>query len=79
VYANQGGDQVIHNYQATRGRGFSGRALLVTLMIDAGFFLYGMIAYTGRNTTADLWRSGIFFGLLVVTGSMVRRWLRRRA
>lgn len=77
IYANQGGNQIIHNHQGGHG-GFSGRALLVTLVADAAFFLYGMTAYTGRNTTGDLWRSGIFLGLLVLTGSLLRRWLRRR-
>ena len=52
--------------------------LLATVVFDVLFFFYGMLAYTGRNTGADEWRAGIFLLLLLVTGSMVRRWIRRR-
>jgi hypothetical protein len=47
-------------------------------VLDVAFFFYGMTAYTGRNTTADTWRAGIFILLLILTASLVRRWLRRR-
>jgi hypothetical protein len=51
--------------------------VLAVLALDAVFFFYGMFAYTGKNTTADDWRVGIFLLLIVITGSLVRRWLRR--
>lgn len=76
VYANQGGNQII-NVGGKRGGGDT-KALLVTLAVDVAFFFYGMLSYTGRNTTADEWRAGIFLILLIVTVGMVRRWLRRR-
>lgn len=79
VYANQGGDQfiypqptVIHNKRRA-----GGRAVLVILAVDVAFFFYGMLAYTGRNTSADAWRAGIFLLLLAFTGSLLRRWVRR--
>ena len=81
VFANQGpGNQIINNttQQAKRGTGFDTKALLVILVLDVAFFFYGMTAYTGRNTTADTWRAGIFILLLILTASLVRRWLRRR-
>ncbi len=50
VYANQGtGNQIIHTGPGKRGGGDT-KALLVTLALDAVFFLYGMLSYTGRNT-----------------------------
>ncbi|MEV6844197.1 hypothetical protein [Actinoplanes sp. NPDC051411] len=77
VYANQGGNQIIHTGPAKRGGGDT-KALLVTLGSDAVFFLYGMLSYTGQNSSGDEWRAGIFIVLLVVTAGMIRRWLRRR-
>lgn len=80
VYANQGsGDQIIHTAApGKRGLGTDSKALLVIIAVDVLYFLFGMLSYTGENTTGDLWRAGIFLVLLVVTASMVRRWLRRR-
>jgi hypothetical protein len=47
--------------------------------VDVAFFFYGMTAYTGQpNNSGDLWRAGIFLVLLGTTGSLIRRWLRRR-
>ncbi len=78
VYANQGeGDQIIYAAPRKRG-GMDTKALLVTLLVDVLYFFYGMTTYTGHNTTADQWRALIFLVLLVVTGGMIRRWLRRR-
>jgi hypothetical protein len=78
VYANQGtGKQIIHTGSSKRGSGGT-KALLVTLALDAVFFLYGMLSYTGKNTSGDEWRAGIFIILLIVTAGMIRRWLRNR-
>ena len=78
VYANQGtGNQIIHTGPGRRG-GADTKALLVVLVLDVVFFFYGMLAYTGRNTSGDEWRAGIFIVLLIVTAGMIRRWLRRR-
>jgi hypothetical protein len=84
VYAAQGNQNIHHTTinavpptQALR-RPWAGRALLITIAVDVAFFFYGMIAYTGHpNDTGDLWRAGIFLGLMVTTGTMLRRWLRR--
>jgi hypothetical protein len=79
VYANQGtGDQIIHTTPPRRGMGGDTKALLVTLVVDGVFFVYGVVAYTGgRNAHADEWRAGAFIALVIVTGGMIRRWLRR--
>ena len=77
VFAHQGTGNQIINMQARRRRADS-IALLVTLVVNVLYFFYGMSSYTGRNTTADEWRAGIFLLLLVVTIGMVRRWFRRR-
>jgi hypothetical protein len=76
VYANQGGDQII--YAGPRKRSGVDTKLLGTLVADVAYFFYGMSAYTGRNTSADQWRATIFLVLLVITGGVIRRWLRRR-
>jgi hypothetical protein len=83
VYAYQGsGNQNIYlpptQGIAKRGPRNDTKVLLLTLLLDVLFFFYGMLAYTGRNTTADEWRAGIFLLLLAVTGTMLRRWIRRR-
>jgi len=80
VYANQGtGDMTIYNQSHGPARsGFGGWLLLTLLVVDIAFFFYGMLAYTGRNTNADSWRAGTFLVLLIVTGSTLRGWLRRR-
>ncbi|OLE21213.1 MAG: hypothetical protein AUG44_28295 [Actinobacteria bacterium 13_1_20CM_3_71_11] len=81
MYAHQGsGDQIIYapGQAGRRRRGSDSVVLLVALVVDVAFFFYGMLAYTGRNTSADTWRAGLFLVLLAVTGSLFRRWLRRR-
>jgi hypothetical protein len=78
VFANQGtGDQNIHLRPDRRGGGDS-KALLVTLVVDVVFFVYGSLSYTGRSTSSDTWHAVIFLVLLAVTVGMIRRWLRRR-
>jgi hypothetical protein len=42
------------------------------------FFLYGTLAYTGRNTSGDSWRAGIFLFMFLMTSAMLGRWIRRR-
>ncbi|WP_026424282.1 hypothetical protein [Actinokineospora inagensis] len=79
VYANQGPGKlsVRHNYGGNRS--WAGWATLVVLAADVAFFLYGEGAYSAQEgDTGDLWRAVIFFLLLGLTGSLFRRWLRRR-
>jgi hypothetical protein len=84
VYAYQGqGDQIIHtppHQPVPTKRRLRGDTvvLLVLLTADVIFFLYGMNSYTGTDTNAERWRALIFIAMLAVTGSMVRRWFRRR-
>lgn len=82
VYANQGdGTQSITHYNnfATKVRSWTGWAVLVFLVVDVAFFIYGRNAYTGREgDSGDLWRAGIFLVLLVITVNLTRRWFRRR-
>ncbi len=54
------------------------KVLGLTLLADVAFFFYGMLSYTGRNTSGDEWRAGIFIVLFSVTIGMIRRWFRRR-
>lgn len=84
VYAHQGpGDQIIYapptqGTPVKRGVGVDTKVLLATLVTDVLFFFYGMLSYSGTNSGADTWRAGIFLLLLAVTGTMIRRWIRRR-
>ena len=60
-------------------RTWAGWALVISVLVDVVYFCYGMTAYTGRtNDSGDLWRAVIFFLLLATTGTLLRRWLRRR-
>ena len=55
VFANQGtGDQNIHLQPARRAGGDT-KALLVTLVVDVVFFVYGSLSYTGRGTPSSSW------------------------
>jgi hypothetical protein len=79
VYASQGGPQIINNnikpMVNRRGRAV---ALLVAIVVDVCYFFYGMAAYTGRSgDSGDLYRAVGFLVLLVVTGTLLRRLLRR--
>ncbi|MEV4350731.1 hypothetical protein AB0J83_40260 [Actinoplanes sp. NPDC049596] len=74
VYATQKGHIRITNGAAPP----SAKPLLVILALDAVFFLYGMLSYTGHNTSADAWRAGIFLALVVLTLSLTSRWIRGR-
>jgi hypothetical protein len=80
VYATQGGGNInINNAPpAQRGLRLDTKVLLVTLLVDAVFFLYGMLSYTGQNTGSDTWRAGIFWFLFLMTCGMLGRWVRRR-
>lgn len=77
LYATQKGNINI-GVGAQRGPRFDTKALLATLLIDIAFFFYGMLSYTGRNTTGDEWRAGIFLFLFLATSGMFGRWVRRR-
>jgi hypothetical protein len=78
LYAYQGtGEMNIHNHRTARS-GFGGRLLLTLVVVDAVFFFYGMLAYTGNSTSADAWRAWTFLVLLALTGATLRGWLRRR-
>jgi hypothetical protein len=81
IYSSQGGSQHVNHItnQASATRSWAGWATLVVIGVDVAFFFYGMTAYTGQpSNSGDLWRAGIFIVLLVTTGSLIRRWLRRR-
>ncbi len=53
-------------------------ALLVAIVVDVCYYFYGMAAYTGRSgDSGDLYRAVGFFVLLAVTGTLLRRLLRR--
>jgi hypothetical protein len=79
VYATQGGNININTTPAvTRGLRVDTKALLVVLPADVIFFFYGMLAYTGKDTTGDTWRAGIFLVMFLLTATMIGRWIRRR-
>lgn len=94
VYATQQGNQYInqntHIYQGTspiqpqaqpvpHARPQTGRALVVILVLDVVFSIYGATAYTGQsNDPGDLGRAVIFLILLATTGTLLRRWVRNR-
>lgn len=80
VYATQGGGNININHNAPGKRGLrtDSKVLLITLPVNVIYFFYGMLAYTGRNTTADNWRAGIFLFLFLATCTMIGRWIRRR-
>ena len=81
VYATQGGGTInVHQPQAAarRGVGIDTKVLLAVIVADVAFFFIGMLSYTGQNTSGDTWRAGIFLFLLVLTGILIRRWIRRR-
>lgn len=91
LYANQG-TQNVHNgdyfdngdYRNTyirqeiaRARSHASWWVLAILVVDVGYFFYGKSAYTGLSgNTGDIWRMVIFFVLLSLTGSLIRRWFR---
>ncbi|MFI5905955.1 hypothetical protein [Dactylosporangium sp. NPDC051541] len=80
LYAHQGtGDMNISQTQYNLGqsRKTLNWTLLVMVVVDVAFFFYGMMAYTGHNTSADTWRAFIFLALVVVTLRLLRRRLRR--
>jgi DMSO reductase anchor subunit len=81
VYAAQGGNQYINigTGPGKRGLRIGTKVLLVTLLVDVVFFFYGMLAYTGENTSGDSWRAGIFLFMFLLTSGMIGRWIRRRA
>jgi hypothetical protein len=79
IYATQGGNININATPAVpRGLRVDTKALLIVLPADVIFFFYGMFAYTGKNTTGDTWRAGIFLVMCLVTAAMAGRWIRRR-
>lgn len=77
IYATQKGNINIGG-APQRGPRLDTRVLLATLLTDAVFFFYGMLSYSGHSTTGDEWRAGIFLFLLITTGGMAGRWVRRR-
>jgi hypothetical protein len=80
VYGVQGGTLNVTNTAGPTRRGprVDTKVLLVTLPVDVAFFFYGMLSYTGQNTTGDDWRAGIFLFLFLATAAMLGRWVRRR-
>ncbi len=87
LIANQGNqyvttNNITNNHQVLvikQRHARTGWAILVILAVDVAFFFYGQAAYTGRmDSTGDMWRAGIFLALVVITGSLIRRWVRTR-
>jgi hypothetical protein len=83
VYSNQGtGNQVINQQYvdpaADRRHRSTTRVLVGFLLADVLYVFYGMWSYTGRNTSADMWRALIYLVMLVTTIRLIRRWLRQR-
>ncbi len=80
VYATQGGNINFNTPVAARQRGLrtDTKVFLFTLLADVIFFFYGMLAYTGKYTTGDNWRAGIFLFMFFATFGMLGRWIRRR-
>jgi hypothetical protein len=79
VYAAQGGNININTTPpGKRGLRIDTKVLLIILITDVIFFFYGMLAYTGRNTSGDNWRAGIFLFMFLMTSAMIGRWIRRR-
>jgi hypothetical protein len=90
MYAVNGGNQTINQtntniyqsspaHQSSAPRPKTGRALLIMIVIDAVFFVYGAVAYTGQgNNPGDLGRAVVFLILLATTGTLLRRWIRSR-
>jgi ABC-type multidrug transport system permease subunit len=76
LYATQKGNINIGARQA--GPRLDTKVLLATLLTDVVFFFYGMLSYTGHNTTGDEWRAGLFLFLFIATSGMFGRWVRRR-
>lgn len=78
-YANQGGKQSIKNYTNAATRTWTGWVVLILLVVDVAFFVYGKESYTGHaSDSGDLWRAGIFLVLVGSTVSMIRKWVRSR-
>jgi hypothetical protein len=83
VYANQGGNQMIHSNTtlvppARQRLRPDSVALLVMLVADVAFLVYGIFSVSSKDVGAAGWQSAIFVIMLLVTGILVRRWLRRR-
>lgn len=89
VYSAQGGTQIINNSSnniavpswATKQKGMrqGTKVLLILLVLDAGMFVYGMLAYTGiRNDTGDLVRAVLALIMFGTTVRMIVAWIRRR-
>lgn len=79
VYATQGGSININTTPpAKRGLRIDTKVLLITLLTNVILFIYGTLAYTGRNTTGDDWRAGMFLFMFVGFSAMIGRWIRRR-
>lgn len=80
-YSAQNGNIIFNTSQvppAPRGLRVDTKVLLGTLVFDVAFFFYGMLAYSGQNTSGDNWRAGLFIFLFFATIGMMGRWFRRR-
>jgi hypothetical protein len=79
LYASQSGNININNGPAAqRGPRTDTKVILVAMLADVAFFFYGMLAYTGHNTSSDDWRAGIFLFMFFATSVVIGRWIRRR-
>jgi hypothetical protein len=77
VYASQGVQNIYHQTNARPSRRGRAIALLVAVVVDVGYFCYGMTSYTGQaDNSGDLYRALGFLVLLAVTGTLLRRLIR---
>lgn len=71
-------NSVTNNFQA-KVHTWTGWAVLVMLVADVAFFLYGMSAYTGGvDVNGDGFRAFGFIGMVGITIALIRRWFRQR-
>ncbi|SDF81209.1 hypothetical protein SAMN05216553_103399 [Lentzea fradiae] len=86
VFANQGSGQMnVHQDNSTvnhfrlNQRKWTGWAILVMLVADVVFFIYGATSYSGnQGDSGDGLRAVVYLLMLGVTITLVRRWFRQR-
>ena len=68
VNVNQGSGpmNVIQHFSPTR-RGYGAWLLLALVIVDIGYFFFGMFSYSGTDNKGDMWRAWIFLVLVVWT------------
>ena len=59
-------------------RGYGPWLLLVLVIVDVGYFFFGMLSYSGTDNSGDMWRAWIFLFLVVWTLRTAVKLARRR-